>query len=677
MMMPLKLITRVLLQVVMMLVFFCMKKSMNVDVVVVAFTCKCYLNRSTRRMVGTGTSTTSTVITTSTLTRTGTGKEKEGVRFSISKFLNLNLNLNAHSEHTSIHTSKDNDSTVSQHTRSHSTSTCTQNRTHSHNCDDVIAYTQQTPHSGRHFLPYHPYYYKYCKDNNNTSSILPKRKASQSIKKQRFMEGWYYRLTLPDHDTSIAFMYSIEIEDQNNDKRNNYVPSLTAIQIMGPNDTYLVQADTDISKFWAYEHCQAFGCIFDTTKSNNSSTATIDATQNPAKDTESFLSQINHGYQVLPTNMQGRILGHDGSFGGVMQNQGIKGYCEFKMDIIPYSGWGDDEDKNDSYKTDCNNEDDNNVDHRHNRGKKIMWLRKLLFRRRNNNKTQITTNSNNVQSQQPPKRLKSLSKHQKSTAGWLASYSIFEPHWQITLADARATGYVNWNGTLYEFNNAPFYVEKNWGSSFPTKWYWIQCNSFIGYYNGTSTGSTGISSNSSNHKETRLSLTAGGGIRTLSFLGGRMKKTENLGMVGIHYNGTFYENVPWTGDMEWDIDTWGRWNFKGRCTSGKRLFEVEVNATCDLDSGVMLRVPTKEYGLEYMCRDTFEGTVTLSLFELEYCRQTKGYVRRPDVPPIIDNAISHNCAVEVGGPWNERWKSNSKMNKFLKFLVKLPYLIHR
>jgi hypothetical protein len=51
-------------------------------------------------------------------------------------------------------------------------------------------------------------------------------------------------------------------------------------------------------------------------------------------------------------------------------------------------------------------------------------------------------------------------RQQRSTAGWLASFAVFEPHWQVTLADARASGTVNWNGTLYEFVDAPFYAEK-------------------------------------------------------------------------------------------------------------------------------------------------------------------------------------------------------------------------
>ena len=32
----------------------------------------------------------------------------------------------------------------------------------------------------------------------------------------------------------------------------------------------------------------------------------------------------------------------------------------------------------------------------------------------------------------------------------------------------------------YEFQDAPSYAEKNWGGGFPSKWHWVQCNSFDG-----------------------------------------------------------------------------------------------------------------------------------------------------------------------------------------------------
>jgi hypothetical protein len=117
------------------------------------------------------------------------------------------------------------------------------------------------------------------------------------------------------------------------------------------------------------------------------------------------------------------------------------------------------------------------------------------------------------------------------------------------------------------------------GGAFPTKWYWAQCNSFDDYPD--------------------LAFTAGGGIRQLpfSFLPG--KKTETLGLIGIHYNGTFFEIVPWTGEVEWKVWPWGRWEFRGRCTdkSGKQ-FEAEVVAVTNDDvPGVLLRAPTKDQGM--------------------------------------------------------------------------------
>lgn len=109
------------------------------------------------------------------------------------------------------------------------------------------AYRQQTPHSSRHFLPSHPAYKKKKKLRN---LLLFRTKASQKLRtNQRFMEGWYYRLTLPNYNTSFAFIFSIEdagriIPEGSKDLR------LCGAQVMGPNDEYLVQATSDHTKFW-------------------------------------------------------------------------------------------------------------------------------------------------------------------------------------------------------------------------------------------------------------------------------------------------------------------------------------------------------------------------------------------------------------------------------------------
>ena len=52
---------------------------------------------------------------------------------------------------------------------------------------------------------------------------------------------------------------------------------------------------------------------------------------------------------------------------------------------------------------------------------------------------------------------------QQSTAGWLSSLQIFEPGWQILMAHGLATGWIEWNGDRYDFENAPSLQRKELG----------------------------------------------------------------------------------------------------------------------------------------------------------------------------------------------------------------------
>ncbi|KAK9274229.1 hypothetical protein L1049_019043 [Liquidambar formosana] len=87
---------------------------------------------------------------------------------------------------------------------------------------------------------------------------------------------------------------------------------------------------------------------------------------------------------------------------------------------------------------------------------------------------------------------------QKATAGWLAAFPVFEPHWQICMAGGLSTGWIELDGERFEFQNAPSYSEKNWGGGFPRKWFWVQCNVFE--------GASG-----------EVALTAAGGLRTTTW----------------------------------------------------------------------------------------------------------------------------------------------------------------
>lgn len=34
-------------------------------------------------------------------------------------------------------------------------------------------------------------------------------------------------------------------------------------------------------------------------------------------------------------------------------------------------------------------------------------------------------------------------------------------------------GWIEWGDQRFEFKDAPSYCEKNWGGSFPKKWFWV------------------------------------------------------------------------------------------------------------------------------------------------------------------------------------------------------------
>ncbi len=195
---------------------------------------------------------------------------------------------------------------------------------------------------------------------------------------------------------------------------------------------------------------------------------------------------------------------------------------------------------------------------------------------------------------------------QQATAGWLSYLEVFEPGWQILMAHGYATGWIAWNGQLYEFERVPAYAEKNWGGTFPDAWFWLNCNCFV--------------------EESDLALTAGGGRR------GVLWWSETVAMVGIHYQGTFYEFVPWTAKLRWEVRPWGYWHLVAETSD----HVVEVVGTTT-QPGTLVRVPTRS-GLTLCCQDTTSGHVTLKLWQ----RSGRGCT-------LLLSATSNHCGLEVGG----------------------------
>ncbi|MEL7141949.1 MAG: tocopherol cyclase family protein [Cyanobacteria bacterium J06643_4] len=211
----------------------------------------------------------------------------------------------------------------------------------------------------------------------------------------------------------------------------------------------------------------------------------------------------------------------------------------------------------------------------------------------------------------------------KSTAGWLSYLPVFEPGWQVLMAHGHAAGWIIWQGTHYTFDHAPAYAEKNWGGAFPSKWFWLQCNAFP--------------------SAPDLSITAVGGIRDV------LTWQEDVGLIGIHYQGRFYEFFSRKNAFTWQVDPWGYWQL----TANDYRYRVQITGKAN-DEGALVRVPTHD-GLQWLCRDTTHGNLRVQLWAASDHR-------------LIFDAVSDLAGLEVGGGlWEKSWlfESYPKRNNLL------------
>lgn len=203
---------------------------------------------------------------------------------------------------------------------------------------------------------------------------------------------------------------------------------------------------------------------------------------------------------------------------------------------------------------------------------------------------------------------------QRATAGWLSYLPIADPGWQVLMAKGLAKGWIDWYGRRFEFSDAIAYCEKNWGRSFPLKWFWINAPAF--------------------EREPDLAVTAAGGLRQL------WNEQEVIGLIGIHSRGRFYSFERHNSRISWRVAPWGYWQVVAESECGRLELEGKTE-----DRGGCVRVPT-ENGLQFRCRDTFAGKLTLKLGDRSGNR-------------VID-ARTDLAGLEVGGePWRETWQVNS------------------
>ena len=380
---------------------------------------------------------------------------------------------------------------------------------------------------------------------------------------RRFFEGWYWRVTMPSHETSFALIYSREDPFDDGDNKDTF--NSVGVQIMGPNDGYLAReargADNTQS-FWARRNELALGFVF--------------GAQNRPP-----LGQLPRGALLSALDAR-RTSGFSAT---ATRHEGVLDAMEWpneptctvssarwSFDTTPVLGWGG-----------------------------------------------------------------GAHDRQKATAGWLAALPVFEPHWQVLMAHGTSTGTFTWGDTTYEFEDAPTYAEKNWGGSFPRKWFWAQCNDWT----------SGASDDAA-----PASVTLAGATRASPLSAGGL---EDVAILAVHVGGAYYEVSPMVGTVSWDVSPWGRWHASGSTSDGR--VQITLDAECAQEAGVPLRAPTADGGLATFCRDTFHGDVRV-------------VVKEDGV--VVAELQSDSCALEVGGgPWWSTWRCETAMSEVTRTLLRL------
>jgi hypothetical protein len=58
--------------------------------------------------------------------------------------------------------------------------------------------------------------------------------------------------------------------------------------------------------------------------------------------------------------------------------------------------------------------------------------------------------------------------------------------------------------------------------------------------------------------------------------------------VAIHYQGKFYEFVPWKGKVEWEIAPWGSWKMTAQSKTHEVFVVGRIIIACDLARNLKL-----------------------------------------------------------------------------------------
>ena len=111
--------------------------------------------------------------------------------------------------------------------------------------------------------------------------------------------------------------------------------------------------------------------------------------------------------------------------------------------------------------------------------------------------------------------------------GWFSFMPFMECYHGVVSLNHRIKGYLNIDGKKVDFDNGRGYIEKDWGTSFPSAYIWLQSNHFMGPNSGDTSDD--------------ISLIAS--VAHIPFLG-----TQFIGyIVGFWFQGKLYRFATYTG----------------------------------------------------------------------------------------------------------------------------------
>ncbi len=187
--------------------------------------------------------------------------------------------------------------------------------------------------------------------------------------------------------------------------------------------------------------------------------------------------------------------------------------------------------------------------------------------------------------------------------GFFGVLPFMECYYDLISTKGAVTGKLKIDDQIIDFDGGSVYIEKNWGSSFPSEWIWLQANRF-------NTETVGITFS----------------YATIPFLG-----TSFKGLVcGLSIGKKFYKFATYNGGKVLSLDISDH-SVKVLLRKGSLYLEIEAQRI----DGAYLPYPTIT-GMNGTIYESISGNMKALLYRL------KGGSRQ-----VIFEGVSDNCGVEI------------------------------